>query len=139
MQVPFVKLSPHAKCPSKKLEDDAGYDLYAEKSYIILPHDREAIDTGIGLTAPKNTYGRIAPTSNLTYHCGLDVGGGVVDRGYRGSLKVILFNHSDKVKIIKRGDKVAQLIFEVIQPVQLIEVPVLEGSQRGDKGLHLPP
>ena len=67
----------------------------SQKSYIILPHDREAIDTGIGLTAPKNTYGRIAPTSNLTYHCGLDVGGGVVDRGYRGSLKVILFNHND--------------------------------------------
>ena len=138
-QVPFVKVCKYAKIPSKKRDDDAGYDLFAGYSYIIPPHGREAVDTGLALTAPKGTYGRIAPTSNLSYHYGLDVGGGVIDRGFKGSLKVILFNHNDKAKVIHRGDKIAQLIFEVIQPVELVEVAFLEESQRGYEGLNLNP
>ena len=63
----------------------------------------------------------------------------MVDRGYKGSMKVILFNHNDKVKIINKGDKVAQIIFEVIQPVELIEVSFLEDSQRGYEGLNVQP
>lgn len=138
-QVPFVKVGEFAKVPSKKRNDDAGYDLFSAYSYNIPPRGREAVDTGIALTAPKGTYGRIAPTSNLSYHSCLDVGGGVVDRGFKGTLKVILFNHNDKAKLIHRGDKIAQIIFQPIQPVELIEVSCLEASERGYEGLKLHP
>ena len=136
-KVPFVKMCSFARIPSKRRTDDAGYDLFAANTQIILPYGREAIDTGIALTVPMNTYGRIAPTSNLSYHSWLNVGGGVIDRGYTGSIKVILFNHSSKPKIIYRGDKIAQLIFEVIRAIELVEVSGLKESERGHAGLNL--
>lgn len=59
---------------------------------------------------PKNYYLRIAPRSGLSLKNGINVMAGVIDYDYRGEIKVILSNTSDKDFVIEQGDKIAQAI-----------------------------
>jgi deoxyuridine 5'-triphosphate nucleotidohydrolase len=66
-----------------------------------------------------DTDGRIAPRSGLASKHFIDTGAGVIDADYRGQVKVLLFNHSEKDYTIKEGDRIAQLVLERVR------VPVL--------------
>ena len=89
-------LSPHARKPTRGSESATGYDLYASEETIIPPKSRNIVDTGIAIAmnTPENLYARIAPRSGLSVK-GLDIGAGVIDADYRGSVKILLINHSD--------------------------------------------
>jgi dUTP pyrophosphatase len=102
-----------AKCPSKGSAFSAGYDLYSIVEDEILPQERKLIPTGIILEIPEGYYGRIAPRSGLALKHGVDVFAGVIDSDYRGEVGVVLYN-SDKTNTfsIKKGDRIAQIIFE---------------------------
>ena len=90
--VKFV--SSHAKLPTRGSESAAGYDLYASEGAILPPSSRQFIDTGIAIAMKnRNLYARIAPRSGLSVK-GLDVGAGVIDVDYRGSLRILLINNS---------------------------------------------
>ena len=96
------KLHKEAVLPVRGSPGAAGYDLTSTESHIILPGHRAIVGTGIALELPEGTYGRVAPRSGLAVKNGLQVGAGVVDRDYRGELKVVIFNHdiSNKCSII---------------------------------------
>jgi dUTP pyrophosphatase len=70
------------------------------------------VDTDIAISVPAGTYGRIAPRSGLASKHFIDTGAGVIDADYRGQVKVLLFNHSDKDFEVKEGDRIAQLVLE---------------------------
>jgi len=72
------------------------------------------VETNIKVSLPRGCYGRIAPRSGLALHHGIDVGGGVIDPDYEGTIGVILFNHSDRDFVVNKGDRIAQLIPEKI-------------------------
>lgn len=75
-----------------------------------------------------------APRSGLAWkHC-IDVGAGVIDADYRGPVGVILFNHSDVDFEVKVGDRIAQLIIEVIMMPDVAEVEDLDATIRGAGG-----
>lgn len=75
-----------------------------------------------------------APRSGLAWkHC-IDVGAGVIDADYRGPVGVILFNHSDVDFEVKVGDRIAQLIIEVIMMPDVVEVEDLDSTVRGAGG-----
>jgi dUTP pyrophosphatase len=80
--------------------------------------------TDLQLVAHEGFYGRIAPRSGLALHHHIDIGAGVIDKDYRGNVTVILFNYSDKVFVINRGNRVAQLICEKVY------YPVLEEEEK---------
>lgn len=67
---------------------------------------------------PIGCYGRIAPRSGWAVNHSIDVGGGVIDRDYEGTIKVILFNHADEDFEIKRGYRIAQFVAEKIHDYQ---------------------
>jgi dUTP pyrophosphatase len=75
-----------------------------------------------------------APRSGLAWKHSIDVGAGVIDADYRGPLGVILFNHSDQDFAVKAGDRIAQLILEVIVTPEVVEVEDLESTIRGSGG-----
>jgi dUTP pyrophosphatase len=107
----LVKLNhPHARVPTRGSELSAGLDLTACEDAEIPPRGRALVDTGLCMQLPANYYGRVAPRSGLAARLGLDVGAGVIDEDYRGSVKVLLFNHSDSVIVIRAGQAIAQLI-----------------------------
>ena len=79
---------------------------------IIPPHSRKLIKLGIKIAIPPGLYGRIASRSGLAANDNTDVGTGVIDPDYRGEVKVLLINSSQKRFPIHKGDKIAQIIFE---------------------------
>ncbi len=75
-----------------------------------------------------------APRSGLAWKHSIDVGAGVIDADYRGPVGVILFNHSDTDFTIHAGDRIAQLILELIVTPQVLEVEDLDATTRGEGG-----
>ena len=77
-------------------------------------HPQSFSANGAGIVIVKRYYGRIAPRSGLTLKNCIDVAAGVVDRDYRGDLMVVLINSSDVVFNVNVGDRIAQLVIEMI-------------------------
>ena len=129
----FQKITKHGFQPTKGSDESAGYDLYSAYDYVIPSRGKQLIKTDIKLCIPRNCYGRVAPRSGLAWKHSLDVGGGVIDSDYRGNIRVILFNHSDKDFNIKAGERIAQLIIEKIADTELIEgeVNLTERQENG--------
>lgn len=132
--VKFVRNHPKAIVPTKGSKLAAGHDLYSISDVIVDATGRALIDTGIKISLPCETYGRIAPRSGLALKHFIDVGAGVIDQDYRGSIKVLLFNHGSQPFKVKEGDRIAQLIIEKIVQAEMIEVSQLENTSRGDCG-----
>ncbi len=77
--------------------------MSAAENVVIPPKGNGLVDIGININLPVNTYGRIAPRSGLALHLQIDIGGGVIDQNYQGSIKVILFNHGNLPFRVKIG------------------------------------
>lgn len=133
------KLDPQAYIPTKATDESAGYDLYSFEETHVPAWGMQLISTQIKISLPVGVYGRVASRSGLSIGKNLEVGAGVIDRDYRGEIKVVLRNFSDNSCVIKRGDRVAQLILEQCLtdvPIKLVSnIEELFGkSERGDKG-----
>lgn len=116
----------------------SGVDLLsAEKSDIILkPGKIKLINTGIKVMIPAGYEGQIRPRSGLALQYGITVLNtpGTIDADYRGEIRIILINLGEKDFVIKRGDRIAQLVFQkVYSPVFKI-VGSLEDTERGEGG-----
>ncbi|CAH4034714.1 deoxyuridine 5'-triphosphate nucleotidohydrolase [Pieris brassicae] len=130
----FSRLSEHAFPPVKGSEKAAGYDLKSAYNYIVPARGKELIKTDLQIELPSKCYGRVAPRSGLAVKNFIDVGAGVIDEDYRGNIGVVLFNHSDQDFVVKKGDRIAQLICERIYYPTLQEVSNLSETNRGDGG-----
>ncbi len=134
------KITKTAKLPEKAHSGDAGFDLFSDIDLVIPSLERDVVKTGISLKIdpPKekeySIYLRIAPRSGLSVKKGIDVFAGVVDIGYTGEIMISLFNSSKEDFVIKKGDKIAQIIPTLILKTQIKEVDGHEQTERGDKG-----
>jgi dUTP pyrophosphatase len=90
--------------------------------------------TDLQIQLPDGCYGRIAPRSGLALNHHVHVGGGVIDRDYRGNLGVLIYNHSYTPFIITQGDRIAQLICEKISYPTIEEVQTLDSTKRSAEG-----
>ncbi len=113
---------------------DAGADLTASQKILIPPRDRLLVTTGIRLEIPEGHVGLIWPRSGLAVKKGIDCGAGVIDSHYRGEVKVLLFNHSDKEFQIEQGDRIAQLLIQKVERVQFLPVDRLSETTRSQMG-----
>lgn len=106
---PFSKTAIY---PTRGTPGSAGYDLYADEDTVIKPQYHGLVQTNIGVIIPQGWYGRIAPRSSVAYKYGIQVFAGVIDSDYRDNLGVILHNSGDQDYVIKKGDRIAQIIIE---------------------------
>ena len=132
--VKVKKLCNNAKLPVRGSTGAAGYDLAAAQTAVVPAHGKVLIKTGLSISMPTGCYGRIAPRSGLALKKSIDVGAGVVDEDYRGELGVVLFDFGEDDFKINMGDKIAQLIFEKIKPLAIVEADSLEETGQGNKG-----
>ena len=123
----------NGRLPTKGSTEAAGLDLYAATEQRIPSWSRAKVPLGIKFKVPQGTYGRIAPRSGLAMKS-IDVGAGVVDRDYTGEVQVILINNTGSPYEVKKGDRVAQLIMEKCEFVEVRQVKTLESTQRGSGG-----
>ncbi len=107
---------------------------YSLEDVEIPPVSRSLIKTGISLQIPKGFVGLIWPRSGLAVKSGIDVFAGVVDSGYRGDVGVCLYNSSSEAVNVKKGDRIAQILFQPVPYFQLTEVSELSSSERGEDG-----
>lgn len=153
----FIKLDEGAKIPTKGSENAAGHDIYSNENIIISAGERKLVSTGIKLDisgyvehVQRNqnprfgndylitpevipVYFRIAPRSGLAVK-GIDVGAGVVDADYHLEVKVLLINNSKSDFEVKKGDRIAQGIFERIVDVIFNKTDQIEENGRGGFG-----
>jgi len=127
-------LTKNSKSPTRNTPTDAGLDLYSSEASLVRARGWKAISAGISISIPDGYYARIAPRSGLAYKHGLDVFAGVVDSGYRGEIKVIIYNAGEKDYLINQGDKIAQLIIEKCYLWEVKVVDELNDSDRGERG-----
>jgi dUTP pyrophosphatase len=128
------RLVPHAILPLKAIVGDAGYDLCSIDRVVVPARGKAIVGTGLAITTPEGTYGRVAPRSGFTWKKHTDIGAGVIDRSYTGEVGVIVFNHGETDLVIQAKDAIAQLILEKIQEADVEEVDKLEVTVRGSDG-----
>jgi len=92
------------------------------------------VETDIRVELPPGTYGRIAPRSGIAVRCHVDIAAGVVDPDYTGNVRILVFNHSRDKFIIRRGDRIAQLLCEKIVCPELEYCETIEATVRGNRG-----
>ena len=135
LQINVKKLSENATIPTQGTTFAAGYDLYAAEDATIVCGTRKLVKTNISMAITTGHYGRIAPRSGLAYKNGIDVLAGVIDCDYRGDIGVILYNTDKDIDfIVKKGDRIAQIIFEACYSVNFNETNTLDNTVREDGG-----
>ena len=129
-----VRLTEDAVLPVRATSGSAGYDLASACDTVVPAHGKALVKTGLMMTIPDGTYGRIAPRSSLAWKHHIDVGAGVIDSDYRGEVGVVLFNHAATEYRVRKGERVAQLIVERIMLPDVLEVETLDDTKRGGGG-----
>lgn len=131
--------SVNGKNLSYNYDSDSGFDLYSSEDIIIEKFGRALVPTGISFEIPKDFEIQIRPKSGLALNHGLTVLNtpGTVDEGYRGEVKVIVFNTNPEQYKITKGMKIAQAVVARCVTgrwVILEKVEKLKGADRGDNG-----
>jgi len=137
MKVLITRLDPDLPLPRFAKGGDAGADLYSRIDISIAPGERALVPTGIAIALPQGFAAFAHPRSGLAMKHGISMvnAPGTIDAGFRGELQIILINHDLKETFsIKRGDRIAQLVFQRVENPEFVEVEELPGSGRGQEG-----
>lgn len=122
--------------PQKQHENDAGYDLRSRVDITLAPGEFAGVPTGVRLELPTGWLADVRPRSGLAFKFGVTVlnAPGTIDAGYRGEVQAILINHGKSPFVIRRGDRIAQLLFWKQPECVLIPKTALSESARGEGG-----
>jgi len=124
--------------PAAASPGSAGVDLRAavESEVVLRPGERALVPTGLVLAIPPGCEGQVRPRSGLALRHGIGIlnSPGTIDSDYRGEVGVILVNLGTADFPIRRGDRIAQLVFARAEPVDWEETEDLDGSDRGEGG-----
>ena len=116
----------------------AGMDLRADidGELTLGPMERAAVPTGLALALPPDYEAQLRPRSGLALRHGITLlnSPGTVDADYRGEVKVLLVNLSQEPFTLRRGERIAQLVVSPVSRVSLLELELLETTERGEGG-----
>ena len=137
-EILIKRLSREVPLPKYETDGSSGLDLAAciDKNIEIKPGKSEVISTGLAVAIPKNFEIQIRPRSGLAAKNQISVLNtpGTIDADYRGELKVILINLSDKIFIVEKGLRIAQMVLCPVVKAKLKEVDTFEDTIRGSGG-----
>lgn len=126
------------RLPAYQTDGSAGMDLSADVDgeIVIPPMGRAKIPTGIALSMPPGVEGQVRPRSGLAIRHGVTClnSPGTIDPDYRGEVCVILVNFGEEPFSVRRGDRIAQIVFSRTLRARLEIVTELEGTPRGAGG-----
>ena len=140
--VDIVRLSHNADLPLPAYETTgaAGMDLRAavsgDEALVLSPGTRAAVPTGLAFALPEGFEAQVRPRSGLALKAGVTVANapGTIDADYRGELKVLLINLGAEDFVIRRGDRIAQLVIAPVVQASWCEVENLDATDRGTGG-----
>ena len=124
--------------PRYMTEHAAGLDVFAAvgQEVSIFPGQREMIPTGLAIALPEGYEAQIRPRSGIAWKHGVTLvnAPGTIDADYRGEIGILLINHGDQTFVVRRGDRIAQMIVQRVCRVQWDVHPELNPTGRGDGG-----
>lgn len=138
--VQIIKLpgNEDLELPRKMSRQASGYDLFAAvgEPVSLSPGERALIPTGIALAMPEGLEAQIRPRSGLAFKHGITCLNtpGTIDADYRGEIKVLLINLGSEPFAIARGERIAQMVFQTVPDVELLQVEELSDTERGSGG-----
>ncbi|MCK1339904.1 dUTP diphosphatase [Bradyrhizobium sp. 38] len=134
---------PHAESlplPAYQTNDAAGLDLMAAVSdsepMTLAAGQYALVPTGLAIALPPGYEAQVRPRSGLAAKHGVTVlnSPGTIDADYRGEIKVILINHGQAAFVIKRGERIAQMVIAPVVQAALVPVAELSSTDRGAGG-----
>ncbi len=155
MKIPIKKLHKDAKIPKMANPGDAGRDAYivgfripaieGEKktlidvkgdTYLLKPLERIGCRLGFATAIPEGYFFQVVPRSGLALWDGLSIVNtpGTIDTGYRNEWMAIIVNLSNKEVMLKKGDRICQIILAKLCDYEFEEVQELPASERGQGG-----
>ena len=124
--------------PAYETNGSSGMDIRAwtEEEIILRPGDIKLVPTGISISIPPGYEAQIRPRSGLALKHGIGLvnSPGTIDSDYRGEIGIIMVNFGKEPFIIRRGDRIAQMVIARIYQARILEVEDLESTVRGDGG-----
>lgn len=135
-----VRRLPHHEglpLPARQTAGSAGYDVHsAEPEFVINPGERRLVKTGLQLAIPDGFEAQVRPRSGLAVKHGLTLPNApaTIDADYRGELMIPMINLGAEPVTITRGTRIAQMVFQRVEEVELREVADLPASGRGQGG-----
>jgi dUTP pyrophosphatase len=116
----------------------AGMDIYAavRSEEVILPGERKMIPAGIAIALPEGYEAQIRPRSGLAIKNGVTLvnSPGTIDADYRGEVVLLLINHGERPFVVKRGERIAQMVVHRICRVSWNLCERLDQTPRGSGG-----
>ena len=137
ISIKYFEESEFSQKPEQATEESAGYDLYAADTITILPKTAQTFPLDLGFAIPAGFFVQIFPRSSILVNHLVTVDGGVIDSDFRGIVKAILVNLSDKTFTVRVGDRIAQLVILEKYNVNFEKVgehTLLGGTKCGSSG-----
>jgi len=143
MEKIFIQIKRCAGCddvplPRYMTEHAAGMDICAAvtEPVEIAPGRRALIPAGFSIALPPGVEAQIRPRSGLAINHGIGLlnAPGTIDADYRGEVKIILINHGQEPFIIRRGERIAQMVISRVDSAQWGEVDALPATARDEGG-----
>ncbi|MCK9378806.1 MAG: dUTP diphosphatase [Candidatus Moranbacteria bacterium] len=132
MKIQVKKIENSAIVPRQMQEGDAGMDIFSNEDVILHPGERISCRSGIAIKIPAGYVGLIWDKSSVSQKSGIKTLGGVIDSNYTGEWFIGLVNLSQEDYAIKKGQKIAQVIFQKIDVPEIELVDELPETNRGD-------
>ncbi|MGB6993118.1 MAG: dUTP diphosphatase, partial [Thermoanaerobaculia bacterium] len=124
--------------PAAASVGSAGLDLRAAvtEELTLGPGERLLVPTGLILELPPGWEGQVRPRSGLAVRHGIGLlnSPGTIDSDYRGEVRVLLVNLGSEPFVVRRGDRIAQLVVAPVAAVEVREAGSLSPTDRGDGG-----
>jgi dUTP pyrophosphatase len=124
--------------PSYETEGASGLDLRAavDRELTLHPGEIRLVPTGVAISLPKGYEAQIRPRSGLALKHGVGMvnSPGTIDSDYRGEIGLVLINWGKAPFVIRRGDRIAQMVVARVSRAEVLEVDRLETSARGEGG-----
>lgn len=129
-----VVVDPNTKLPDRKTSGAAGYDVYANVKLPtwIKPGETKLIPTGLKMKLPEGVMAEVRPRSGLALKNSITIlnSPGTVDSDYIDEIGIILINHGTNNFEVRKGDRIAQLVFTRYEVVDFLETKELTPTDR---------
>jgi len=137
--VRFLRLpsNPDRPLPCRGTPQAAGYDIRsAEDEVVLQPGEIRLVSTGLVIELPELMECQVRPRSGLALKHGITLPNspGTIDPDYRGEIRVIMQNLGPQAVTLRRGERIAQLVFSRFEAPQVVEVDELSDTERGEGG-----
>jgi len=136
VKIRIKKLVPDATIPSYASSGSSGADLYSVIDMNIAPKSFSLIPTGIAIEMPEGFEAQIRPRSGIALKHGVTIlnAPGTIDSDYRGEIKIILINFGDEIFKVKKGMRIAQIVFTSVEQVKFEDANKLGKTERNNRG-----